>query len=1187
MFWAAAEVMMALFNFPRELPDFPFPLAISVSYLQILNLLGVVILGMALHYSWRHRILERELLLAEMHGKEDELGLSNGRLLDMVDLISEWIVETDTRGTVTSSGFSSTSNKNPLGLPLIVGESLIKTLQPDERQAFEAFLESIKFSRTIMDGQFRFRRQDGLSITMSVKGTTVNPPASSQIPCLRFIIQDISREVQSRRDLDHSHATQDAITIILQSFSNMAEGKMDVALGSAMEQVKELLAVERCFVMRHNSDLLTLENEFQWSCEGLDYVGDTQLNVSLEDLPWLHNQLQSGRIVHVEDVEHLPDAATNEKARWLDMGIKSILIIPFGGNEELLGVLVLEAHSSKGRWQRRDIVMLESLAGIVAGAWQREMAVQELRASNTKLMDIVEFLPDPTFVIDSEHRVVAWNRAMVELTSVPKEDMIGRGDYAYAVPFYGETVPILIDHFGDADLSQWRKLYNYVEINRHTLYAETYVPFFNEGKGAHLWLTASPLFDSEGGIVGAIESLRDVTYRKRSEAALRDSRQSMANLMKNLPGMVYRCSRSEGMTLEFVSEGCRELTGHYPEVLLENGGRLFSDLVHPLDREHVLSNISLSMAQHVAFRLEHRVLQANGTDKWVLNQGKGSYNENGELTSVEGVLTDISKGVVADQARRRSEANFQLLVEKMNDGLGVVDANGRVNYVNDRLCEMTGLTTEKMVGKFVGELLPDLVGNTIASQWSGWALPHGEALELDIPRQGGGKLPVRLSPAPIYGENDVFEGGFAIISDMTSMREAEDNIRQLNEGLEQRIIESTHELIASNSALKRSEARYRRIIESLQEGYIFYSHDIHGSFTYISPSYREMLGYKNPDDMAQALQGWLKLSDNILARTCSQKSTLGFKQSAYDLVAKHKNGTKIILEILEVPVFDEHNVVISVEGIGRDVTEQRHNLELIKSAQEQLLVSDKMAALGNMVAGLSHEINTPLGIGVTAISHLDQLAINCLDAYGKGTLTKREFEEFIVSSRETSKLVQGNLNRATDLVQNFKEVASDQSSQQERIFNLGDYLRDIIQSLSPPFKNTGFRIECNCPDDLEVRIDPGALYQIFSNLVMNSLKHGFDGMLVGTINIEITRDNQGVVIDYFDNGNGMSRNQVARIYEPFFTTKRGRGGTGLGMHIVYNNVTGTLGGTISCASKPGRGTRFTISLPLLAEVEHG
>jgi len=122
---------------------------------------------------------------------------------------------------------------------------------------------------------------------------------------------------------------------------------------------------------------------------------------------------------------------------------------------------------------------------------------------------------------------------------------------------------------------------------------------------------------------------------------------------------------------------------------------------------------------------------------------------------------------------------------------------------------------------------------------------------------------------------------------------------------------------------------------------------------------------------------------------------------------------------------------------------------------------------------------------------------------------------------------------------------------------------------------------------LEVHIDPGALYQIISNLVMNSLKHGFDGMLVGTITIEIRRENQGVVIDYRDNGNGMTRNQVARIYEPFYTTKRGRGGTGLGMHIVYNNVTGTLGGTISCASKSGRGTQFLITVPLLAEVENG
>ena len=169
----------------------------------------------------------------------------------------------------------------------------------------------------------------------------------------------------------------------------------------------------------------------------------------------------------------------------------------------------------------------------------------------------------------------------------------------------------------------------------------------------------------------------------------------------------------------------------------------------------------------------------------------------------------------------------------------------------------------------------------------------------------------------------------------------------------------------------------------------------------------------------------------------------------------------------------------------------------------------------------------------------------------------------------------------------FKQVASDQSAGTARDFKLAEYLKDVIQSLSPQFRRSGCEVVCECDEDLPLHCDPGALYQVLSNLMLNSLNHGFDGRLVGEIRIAARRVDDAVEILYSDDGNGMTRDQLARIYEPFFTTKRGSGGTGLGMHIVYNNVTQILGGTIHCTSKPGRGTRFVISVPLLAEVQHG
>lgn len=419
------------------------------------------------------------------------------------------------------------------------------------------------------------------------------------------------------------------------------------------------------------------------------------------------------------------------------------------------------------------------------------------------------------------------------------------------------------------------------------------------------------------------------------------------------------------------------------------------------------------------------------------------------------------------------------------------------------------------------------------------------------------------------------------------LRASEERYRQLNENLEKKIVERTRDLRAANDALRRSEGRYRRIIESLREGYVFYSRDTEGGFTYVSPSFRDVLGYRSLDLITTRFRQWYAQPRNTGARLTAEKNSLGYKQPSYELQVEDARGGDRVLDVLEVPVFDEQGHLISIEGIMHDVTEQLRIRRIVRETQAKLVESEKLAALGSLMAGLSHEINTPIGIGVTASSHLVALNTRCEADYRQGKLTERDFENFLSQSRESADLIQSNLARAGDLMQNFKQVAVDQSAGLERTFNLARFFEDVIQSLSPRLKNTGFRIRRDCPDDLELHCDPGALYQIVSNLVLNSLNHGFDGLLVGEITLQARLADEQVMLEYRDNGNGMSREQVARIYEPFYTTRRGRGGTGLGMHIVYNNVTQTLGGTIQCVSKPGQGTRFTIAIPLPAEVQHG
>ncbi|MGH8028952.1 MAG: sensor histidine kinase, partial [Arenimonas sp.] len=294
----------------------------------------------------------------------------------------------------------------------------------------------------------------------------------------------------------------------------------------------------------------------------------------------------------------------------------------------------------------------------------------------------------------------------------------------------------------------------------------------------------------------------------------------------------------------------------------------------------------------------------------------------------------------------------------------------------------------------------------------------------------------------------------------------------------------------------------------------------------------------------------------------------------------------------DITEFKTHEVELErlnaeLETRVRDRTADLHrtNRELHKSiddlhqAQEQLVNSEKMAALGGLVAGVAHEINTPLGIGVTAASHLEQETKRLGMQLEEGTLTKEGLAAFRQLALESAQLILRNLMRADKLVRSFKQVAVDQSNEDRRKIDLAVYMQEILTALAPALKKTPFRIHADCPEGLVIDTYPGAIYQVVANLVMNSLIHGFRERPEGRIDLDARREGEEVVIDYRDDGRGMADDVRKRIFEPFFTTRRGEGGSGLGLHIVWNLATQRLGGSITCDSEPEHGTHFQLRIP--------
>jgi signal transduction histidine kinase len=275
-----------------------------------------------------------------------------------------------------------------------------------------------------------------------------------------------------------------------------------------------------------------------------------------------------------------------------------------------------------------------------------------------------------------------------------------------------------------------------------------------------------------------------------------------------------------------------------------------------------------------------------------------------------------------------------------------------------------------------------------------------------------------------------------------------------------------------------------------------------------------------------------------------------------------------------------HRLEQDIEKGRQDEARIRQAYEELKQTQDTLMQAEKLAALGGLVAGVAHELNTPIGNALTAVSGLERRTQMLGEALQAAVLTRDEMDDYLRYSKEAAGLSVFNLSRAAELVHSFKQIAVDQSKTDIRQFDLGEYLQEILRSLSPTLKKTGCTVELDCPRDILMSTYAGPLSQVISNLVMNAALHAYPPDAPGPIRIvaQAAADNR-VAITVSDEGVGIPPEHQRRVFEPFFTTRRGQGGCGLGLHIVHNLVTQTLAGSIQLEAKRLRGTVFAVTIP--------
>ncbi len=368
---------------------------------------------------------------------------------------------------------------------------------------------------------------------------------------------------------------------------------------------------------------------------------------------------------------------------------------------------------------------------------------------------------------------------------------------------------------------------------------------------------------------------------------------------------------------------------------------------------------------------------------------------------------------------------------------------------------------------------------------------------------------------------------------------------------------------------------------------------------YVNPAFCRILGFTSEELLGTPIHQYL--GDLDIFEACSKEvASHGFCHDQ-ETIFKRKDGSMVHISKNVQAICDDDGKLSQVLVTIRDLSElhqlnkdlrasqtelevknQALNrmLEDLRDTQEQLVEAEKMASLGGLVAGVAHEINTPLGISVTSASTMKRELKELENGFKDGKLKKSELEFFFEQANEACNILNTNLYRASELVRSFKQVAVDQTHDELRKINLREYLNEVLVSIGPSYKRTPISLDTDCDANIHLTTYPGAISQIVSNLLINSVAHAFEKGEKGRITLKFSIVGSQLLFEFEDDGKGIDADNLKKIFTPFFTTRRGAGGTGLGLSIVYNLVTSTLKGKIEVDSFPDKGTKFRITFPM-------
>jgi len=807
---------------------------------------------------------------------------------------------------------------------------------------------------------------------------------------------------------------------------------------------------------------------------------------------------------------------------------------------------------------------------------ERKLIEQQLREERNFTSAVLDNAGALVMVLDREGRIVRFNHACEQLSGYIFAEVRGKHPLDTVLP--AEDAETVRPPDREVPAKNPR-----VRTGRYTNH------WVSRNGVKHLIEWHNTLLRDESGSVEFTVCIGiDVTEREAARRQLEAERNFSATLFDATPALVIvhdrygRIVRYNDAAAALAGYAKDELVGrHSWDVLLGTG----DDQREARERYAALATLACDEARKRFGEASERVWRLRDgrlcTIAWRL-----SYlpDEMGKVAYQVASGLDITERRQIEEALAAAEANLRGLLDAISEAVALLDPQGRVLFANEALAQRLGTAVGDMAGRCVYEFLPPEVARR-RRQMVEQVVTSGEAIRHVVDTRGERILDNSLYP--VFGGNGKVARVAVFSVDITESKHAETQLK----------------LAAS-------------VFENTAEGIMITDRD--NNIVSVNRAFTDITGYSAEEAIGnnpRMLQS-SEYSRDHYRTMWDQILTQGTWQG--ELWDRRKNGERYYEQLSITTVREPDGNITYYHALIRDVTDRKmaeealwlvndnlerlvtertadlqtanlklqHTLETLQRAQAELVRSEKLASLGSMVAGVAHELNTPLGNSLTVITALADSARDFATQAQKGALRRSQLTNFVAYTLKAADLVTHNLSRANELIIHFKQVAVDQTSAQRRQFDLNQAIGEIVEMLQPQFKRGAHRVVIDIPEGIRMDSFPGPLGQIVTNLVNNALVHAFGGVQAGVITIRALPPADGKVrMLIADNGCGIAPEQLPRVFDPFFTTRLGQGGSGLGLHIVFRVATRVLGGQIDIASKPGDGTVFTLDLPLSAPAQ--